>query len=60
MGTIKSFWGRNKFHCMPIEELWFQIDIQEVYMSNHLFMHPNEIADQMILRDVVGTSALWH
>jgi hypothetical protein len=23
-------------------------------------MHPNEIADQLSLEDVVGTSTLWH
>jgi hypothetical protein len=38
---------------MPIEELWFGVDIQEVYMSNDPLMHPNEIANQMILGDVV-------
>jgi hypothetical protein len=45
---------------MSIEELWFRVDIQEVYISNHLFMHLNEIVDQLSLGDVVGTSALWH
>jgi hypothetical protein len=45
---------------MPIEELWFQVDIQEVYISNHPLMHPDEIVDQLSLGDVVGTSALWH
>jgi hypothetical protein len=45
---------------MPIKGLWFQVDIQEAYMSNHPFMQPNEIVDQMILGDVVGTFALWH
>jgi hypothetical protein len=45
--------GRNKLHCMPIEELWFRVDIQKVYMSNHPLMHPNEITNQMILGDVV-------
>ncbi len=29
-------------------------------MSNRLFMYPNEIVDQMILGDVVGTFVLWH
>jgi hypothetical protein len=38
---------------MPIEELWFRVDIQKVYMSNHPLMHPNEITNQMILGDVV-------
>jgi hypothetical protein len=44
---------------LPIEELWFQEDIHEVYIFNHPFMHPNEIVDQLSLRDV-GTFALWH
>ncbi len=60
MGTISGFWGWDKFHCMPIKELWFWLDIQEVYISNHPLMHPNEIADQLLLGDVVGTFALWH
>jgi len=45
---------------MPIKELWFRLDIQEVYISNHPLMHPNEIANQLSLGDVVGTFALWH
>jgi len=56
IGSINSLWGRDKFHCMPIEELWFWVNIQEVYISNHPLMHPNEMA----LGDVVGTFALWH
>jgi hypothetical protein len=56
---INGLWGRDKFHYMPIDESWFRVDIQEVYMFNYPFMHLNEIVDQMILGDVVGTFALW-
>ncbi len=59
VGTISNLCDWDKFHCMPIEELWFRVDVQ-VYISNHPFMHPNEIVDQLLLGDVVGTSALWH
>ncbi len=27
IGSINDLWGRDKFHCMSIEELWFRIDI---------------------------------
>jgi hypothetical protein len=53
VGSISSLWGRDKFHFMPIEELWFRVDIQKVYISNHPLMHPNEMVDQMTLGDVV-------
>jgi hypothetical protein len=33
--------------------------IQEVYISNRPFMHPNEMDDHMTLEDV-RTFALWH
>jgi hypothetical protein len=34
--------------------------VQNEECHNYAFMHPNEIADQLSLGDVVGTSVLWH
>jgi hypothetical protein len=57
--TICSFGGEHKFHFTPILETWFKFDVRVALVGDVALMFPNEDAEQMKVKDVVGFSAIW-
>jgi hypothetical protein len=59
VGTISGLPKTYKFHFKDIPEHWFKVDVREALRSKTALIYPNDDADQSIVRDVVGTAALW-
>jgi hypothetical protein len=57
--TISDFGGEHKFHFIPIPETWFKVDVRVALVGDVALMFPNEDAEQMKVKDVVGSSAIW-
>jgi hypothetical protein len=45
---------------MVITKFWFKVDIEEIFVSNHSFMHIIPIVKQMTVGGAIGSCALWH
>jgi hypothetical protein len=59
-GTISSFGGEHKFHFTPIPETWFKVDVRVALVDDVALMFPNEDIEQMKVKNVVGSSAIWN
>jgi hypothetical protein len=57
---ISDLWGIDKFHNTIIPILWLKVDVHVVHMGDVPLMHPHEANDQVLVRDVIGTCALWN
>jgi hypothetical protein len=57
--TISSFDREHKFYFTPILETWFKVDVHVALVGDVALMFPNEDVEQMKVKDVVGSSAIW-
>ncbi len=44
-GKINDHWGLENFHCSPIHEFWYKVDVMFVFLPKAPFMHPHEDDD---------------
>jgi hypothetical protein len=44
-GTISGIGGEHQFHCMPIPENWFKVDIRVALQGDVALMFANEAAE---------------
>jgi hypothetical protein len=57
--TISGFGEEHKFYFTPILETWFKVDVRVPLVGDVALMFPNEDAEQMKVKDFVGSSAIW-
>jgi hypothetical protein len=57
--TIRGFGREHKFHFTPIPESWFKVDVRVALVGDVASIFPNEDAEQMKVKDVIGSSAIW-
>ncbi len=60
MAKLTAIGGVDKFHGSPILEFILKMDVVVIHVPNTPLMHPHEIDDQALVRDVVGTCTLWN
>jgi hypothetical protein len=59
VGIVSGFGGIDKFHFNTIPESWLKVDVKEVVSPNADLMYPNKNANQILLKDVVGSNTMW-
>jgi hypothetical protein len=59
IGVVSGFGGIDKFHFKTIPDSWLKVDVKEVVCPNAALMYPHEVADQIVLKDIMGGNALW-
>ena len=59
VAVVSGISGVEKFHCSTFPKSWFKVDVKEGLSSNVPLLYPNEAAEQTILKDTVGSNALW-
>jgi hypothetical protein len=57
--TTSGFGREHKFYFTPIPETWFKVDVRVALVGDVALMFPNEDAEQMKVKDAVGSSAIW-
>lgn len=60
LGKITSLWGVDKFHGYVIPSFCVKVNVAVIHMANIPLMHPHEVDDQVVVRNVIGTSTLWN
>jgi hypothetical protein len=58
-GTISGFGGEHKFYFIPIPKTWFKVDVRVALVGDVALMFPNEDAEQMKVKDAIGSLAIW-
>jgi hypothetical protein len=58
-GTISGLGGKHKFHFIPIPETCCKVDVWVAMVGDVALMFPNKDAEQMRVKDVVGSFAIW-
>jgi hypothetical protein len=58
VGVVSGFGRTDKFHFMTIPDSWLKVDVKEVVCPNAALMYPHEVADQIVLKDIMGGNAL--
>jgi hypothetical protein len=51
---ISGLWGVEKFHGHFIPKFCVKVNVMVVHVDDVPFMHPHELADQVLMQDVVG------
>ena len=59
VGLVSGFGEIDKFYFNTILESWLKVDMKEVMSPNVDLIYPNEVANQHVLKDVVGGITLW-
>jgi hypothetical protein len=59
-GKFNGLWVVDKFHGCVIPSFCVKIDVTVIHMVDIPLMHPHETDDQVVVRDVIGTSTLWN
>jgi hypothetical protein len=57
--VVSGIGGVDKFHGSTFPESWYKVDVKEVLSPNVPLLYPHETGDQNVLKDVVGSNALW-
>ena len=57
--TISGLEGEHKFHFDTILDSQFKVDIREVLVPNVALMFPVDVANQKIVKNVVGGNVVW-
>ena len=57
--VVSGIGGVDKFHSSTFPETWFKVDIKEALSPSIPLLYPNEAADQSVVKDAVGSNALW-
>ena len=58
-GVISRLGGNDKFHFAIILEMWFKINIKEIFASDVPLMWENAMAKQFKVGDIKGGNAIW-
>ncbi len=58
-GKISGLWGVDKWHGYVIPNLFVKVDISVFHVVEVPLMVTNEVADQFIVGDAIGSYALW-
>jgi hypothetical protein len=58
-GFVSGFGGIDTFHFRPIPDAWLKVDVKEVTTPTAALMYPNEDADQLQMKHVLGGNTLW-
>ena len=58
VGVVSGFRRIDKFHFNTIPESWLKVDVKEVMSPNVDMIYPNEVANQHVVKDVVGGNTL--
>jgi hypothetical protein len=56
---VSGFGGIDTFHFRPIPDAWLKVDVKDVTTSIAALMYPNEDADQLQVKHVLGGNTLW-
>jgi hypothetical protein len=60
-GKINGRWGfMDKFHGLNIPKFWIKVDVAVEHVLDVPLMHPYEVDDQVVIKDVVGSCTLWN
>ena len=59
-GIVSGLPGEHQFHFKDIPKSWLKVDLSEIMLRKVLLLFPNLAADQELIEDVLGTSAMWH
>jgi hypothetical protein len=59
VGFVNGFGGIDTFHFRPIPDAWLKVDVKEVTTPTAALMYPNEDADQLQVKHVLGGNTLW-
>ncbi len=57
---ISGLWEIEKFSGIVIPNFWLKVDVNVVHKGDVPLMHPHEANDQVLVRDVIRTCALWN
>jgi hypothetical protein len=56
---VSGFGGIDTFHFRPIPDAWLKVDVKDVTTSIAALMYPNEDADLLQVKHVLGGNTLW-
>jgi len=48
----------DKFHGLNIPKFWIKVDVVVEHVLDVLLMHPYEVDDKVVIKDVVGSCKL--
>ena len=57
--VVSGIGGVDKYHGSTVPESWFKVDVKEALSPNIPLLYPNEAAEQSVVKDAVGSNALW-
>jgi hypothetical protein len=57
--VVSGIGGVDKYHGSTFPESWFKVDVKEALSPGIPLLYPNKAAEQTVLKDAVGSNALW-